>query len=100
MRPPALRSAGFDRPLVVAGAAGSSRWGYDPDLECYWAEVHVDGSPGEAGGTAGPVTARAGAVMATIGTEHLLLTLDSLARTLAAVLGVPDQDAYLALTSS
>lgn len=83
MTPHSRRDLGFEKPLMLPGWAGTARWGYDAVLECYWAEADH-----EAVGTV------------RIGPEHLLVTLGSLARTIAAALGLTDQEAYLALLSS
>lgn len=66
----------FVRELRLVGVPGS-RWGFDPDLGCFWAE---------AGGVR-------------LGPEELLVTVPSLARALAVRLGMGEDDAYLALTA-
>lgn len=78
------RTTPFERPLVLAGWAPGSRWGFDPGLECYWVEL----APRAGSGTA-----------VRVGPEHLITTLDGLARALARVAGAQPTEAYLALTA-
>lgn len=78
------RSTAFVRPLSLAGWAAGSRWGFDPALECYWAEL----TPSTAG--AAPVR---------IGPEHLISTVDGLSRAVARAGRLCAEDAFLALTA-
>lgn len=73
----------FERPLVVRGWSARSRWGFDPALECFWAELWP-----ESGGA--PVR---------IGPEHLVPTVDGLARVLGVAVALDGDEAYLALTA-
>lgn len=73
----------FERPLVLPGWSARSRWGLDPVLECYWFELWPDG--------AGPAVR--------IGPEHLVATVDGLARVLAVTVSLEPGSAYLALTA-
>ncbi|NCT90930.1 hypothetical protein GXB85_08225 [Cellulomonas sp. APG4] len=57
-------------------------WGYDRVLECFWAEVAF---PDERG-------------VVRVGVEHLVPTLAGLARVLAAHVGVPGDEVFVALT--
>ena len=71
------------RPLVLRGWSARSRWGYDPRLECFWLELWPE--------TCGaPVR---------IGPEHLVPTVDGLARVLTWALALEPDEAYLALTA-
>ncbi|WP_182111273.1 MULTISPECIES: hypothetical protein [unclassified Actinotalea] len=72
----------FERPTAVPGWR-ASRWGYDPALECYWAELARDAD---------------GRVLR-LGPERLLTTVPALARAVGHVTGVGDDVAYLALTA-
>lgn len=76
------RAQPFARPLPLPGWTPSS-WGYDPDLECFWAELRPDGG-------ADPVR---------IGPAHLITTVGGLARAVARCARVRDAEAYLALTA-
>ena len=77
----------FRRPVRLEGWSTGSAWGYDPVLECYWAElVRVPDA------AAVPDVVR-------IGPEHLLTTVTGLARAVAFATGAGDGDAYLALTA-
>lgn len=74
---------GFQRRLALPGWSPRSSWGRDPLLECFWLElVPEDDGP--------PVR---------IGPEHLVATVDGLARVLASALAVEEGTAYLALTA-
>lgn len=75
------RAEPFVRRLPLAGWSPSS-WGYDPSLECFWAELRPDD----------------GAAPLRIGPDHLIVTLPGLARAVARTARVPDAAAYLALT--
>lgn len=74
---------GLSRCLVLPGWSSRSRWGWDPALECYWARL----LPGEAGGRTVRVSRR-----------HLVPTLWSLARALAAEADLDAGLVYVALT--
>lgn len=76
------RSTAFVRPLAVAGWASGSRWGFDPALECYWAELAPPSR---------------GAPSVRVGPEHLIATVEGLSRALARAGRLPVEDAYLAL---
>jgi hypothetical protein len=87
----------FARHLRLAGWSDASRWGYDPVLECYWAELW----PVEAHGScdvARPDVAGPGGDVH-IGPEHLIGTVTGLARAVAFAVEVADRDVYLALTA-
>lgn len=73
----------FERPLVLPGWSVRSRWGRDTRLECLWLELWPEG----------------GGAPVRIGAEHLVATVDGLARALAAAVSVEPVDAYLALTA-
>lgn len=73
----------FERPLRVPGWSARSRWGFDPRLECFWVELWPE----------------AGDAPLRIGPEHLVATVDGLARVLAVAGEVDREDAYLALTA-
>jgi hypothetical protein len=81
VRPGGRRATPFVRPLRLRGWAPSS-WGYDPALECFWADLRPDGD-------AAPVR---------IGRRHLIATVPGLARAVARTARVPAAEAYLALT--
>lgn len=84
-RPTIRPSRPFVRALELTGWSARSVWGYDPDLECYWAELwRVDSDP---------------APLARVGVEHLITTVAGLAGAMATVAPVRDDDAYLALTA-
>lgn len=75
----------FRRALALPGWSPRSSWGYDPSLECYWAELwRLDGDHEPA---------------VRIGADHLVPTVTGLARAVSLGVGVPDVDAYLALTA-
>jgi hypothetical protein len=73
--------AGFAHVLTLAGWSG--RWGYDAVLECYWAELWPPDGDGHL----------------LIGAEHLVPTMSGLARAVSVRSGVPDVEAYLAMTA-
>ena len=77
---PAHPAAMWD--LRGPGISDGSRWGYDAVLECWWAEVVADD----------------GAVVR-IDAEHLIPTVDGLARALAWRLARSADDLYLVLTA-
>ncbi|GGB93640.1 UbiA family prenyltransferase [Cellulomonas carbonis] len=81
-RGPVPRTA-FDREVTRAGWSAGSRWGYDAELECYWAELWPEGA-------AEPVV---------VGAGHLITTLPGLARALAHAGHLAEGDALLALTA-
>lgn len=73
----------FARRLSLPGWSPRSSWGRDPLLECFWLElVPEDGGPS-----------------VRIGPEHLVATVDGLARVLASALVLEEGTAYLALTA-
>lgn len=74
---------GLSRRLVLPGWSSRSRWGWDPALECYWARL---------------VPARPGGRTVRVSRRHLVPTLASLARTLAAEAGLDAGLVYVALT--
>lgn len=75
------RAEPFVRPLPLAGWPSSS-WGYDPAMECFWAELRpVAGAP------------------VRIGPQHLITTVTGLARAVARTARVRHAAAYLALTA-
>lgn len=76
-----VRGHAFVRDGVLPG--WSARWGFDPVLEGYWAELLRDG-----GGPAVRISA-----------DHLITTVAGLARAVAFATAVPDTEAYLALTA-
>lgn len=76
----------FERRLELPGWSPSS-WGYDPTLECFWAELR----PQDGGESDG------GSVL--ISRDHLITTLPGLARAVARTARVPDAAAFLALTA-
>ena len=82
-----MRRADFSRKLDLPGWDGASRWGYDAELECYWAEIRSGGrsSACEPDRRVGP--------------EHLVATVGGLARAVAFAADVDDSEAYLALTA-
>lgn len=82
------RRGPFARGLVLSGWSERSAWGYDPVLECYWAELWRD---------AGPEPDLTPDVR--IGPEHLITTVTGLARVMAFTAEVADEAAYLALTA-
>lgn len=72
-------------PTSLPGWSRRSVWGFDASLEGYWAELwREDGDllPG-----------------VRIGPEHLIATLEGLARALARVTGVSADDLFVALTT-
>lgn len=78
-----LEVRAFQRPLVLPGWSSESRWGFDPRLECFWLELWPE---------------RGGACVR-VGPEHLVATVDGLARVLAARLSLAEGTVYLALTA-
>ena len=75
----------FRHALALDGWSARSVWGYDPELECYWAELwRAD-------------TDRVPAVR--IGVEHLVTTVDGLAGAMASAGRIPGAAAFLALTA-
>lgn len=84
--PASGRGERFVRPLVLPGWSPSS-WGYDPALECFWAELHPDDAAGS------------GRSSVLISRDHLITTLPGLARAVARTARVPDETALLALTA-
>lgn len=80
------RAAGdFRHGMALPGWSGRSSWGFDVELECFWAELwraEADVEP----------TVR-------IAREHLVPTVTGLARALGAAAGVPAEEAFLALTA-
>lgn len=81
----AIRAEPFAHSVVLDGWSARSVWGYDPDLECYWAELWRSSAD------------RVPAVR--IGVEHLVTTVDQLAGAMALWVELPAADAYLALTA-
>lgn len=79
-------SAGpFAHALALDGWSARSSWGFNPELECYWAELwRADTDRGPA---------------VRIGVEHLVTTVDGLAAALALAGRMPGADAFLALTA-
>ena len=80
------RAERFERRLALPGWSPSS-WGYDPTLECFWAELRPEADAGPAGASV------------LISRDHLITTLPGLARAVARSARVPDVAAYLALTA-
>lgn len=72
-------------PTSLLGWSRRSAWGYDASLEGYWAELWR-----EDGDLLPEVR---------IGPEHLIATLEGLARALARVTGVSADDVFVALTT-
>lgn len=68
------------RPLRLRGWEPSA-WGYDPALECFWADLVADD------GTRVRISPR-----------HLIATVPGLARAVARTAHVPPAEAFLALT--
>jgi hypothetical protein len=93
MRPAPERQP-FTRPLALRGWSVDSAWGYDPVLECYWADLRPAALPPHAAAEAPP---RLEPVV--IGPEHLISTVTGLARAVAFAAQVGDRDVYLALTA-
>nr|WP_297422391.1 hypothetical protein [uncultured Actinotalea sp.] len=81
LAPPAR--GGLTRRLVLPGWSERSRWGWDPGLECYWARL---------------VPPPGGGAVVAVSRRHLVPTLSSLARTLAAEAGLEEGLVYVALT--
>ena len=83
------RAERFERSLALPGWS-PSRWGYDPALESFWAELRPD-----------PVDALAGPERGTvlISRDHLITTLPGLARAVARSTRVADAAALRALTA-
>jgi len=79
------RAERFERRLALPGWSPSS-WGYDPALECFWAELRPEPGRGSPGGTV------------LISRDHLITTLPGLARAVASRARVPHAAALLALT--
>lgn len=76
------RATPFVRPLALGGRATGARWGFDPTLECYWAELTApDGT------------------RVRVGPEHLIVTVDGLSRAIAHAARLAPDEAYLALTA-
>jgi hypothetical protein len=79
------RHGRFAHPIVLDGWSPRSVWGYDPDLECYWAELwRTDADP--------VPTIR-------VGVEHLVTTVDGLAAAVSQLGRVRRGDAFMALTA-
>jgi hypothetical protein len=75
----------FAHALALDGWSARSVWGYDAELECYWAELwRADTDRGPA---------------VRIGVEHLVTTVDGLAGAMATAGRVPGTIAFLALTA-
>ena len=83
--PGALRAEPFAHAVALDGWSARSVWGYDPHLECYWAELWRSDTDG------GPAVR--------IGVEHLVTTVDGLADAMALAGRIPGVDAFLALTA-
>ncbi|WP_225754434.1 hypothetical protein [Actinotalea sp. Marseille-Q4924] len=71
------------RPVLLPGWSARSRWGWDPALECYWARL---------------VPLRRDGAVLEVSREHLVPTLASLARTVAARAALDDGLVFVALT--
>lgn len=69
--------------LVLPGWSPRSRWGWDPGLECFWARLVARGTDG---------------TDVEVSREHLLPTLASLARAVAARTGIDAGLVFVALT--
>ncbi len=80
------RAAGpFARSIALPGWSSRSAWGFDAELECFWAELwreDADERPA-----------------VRIGAEHLVPTVTGLARAVAGAAGLPPEEAFLALTA-
>lgn len=75
----------FAHALALEGWSARSTWGFDPELECYWAEMWRADSD------------RDPAVR--IGVEHLVTTVDGLAGAMTVAGRIPGTEAFLALTA-
>ena len=84
-RPRARAGAPFAHPIALDGWSPRSAWGYDPDLECYWAELWRRDAD------AGPAVR--------IGVEHLVTTVEGLAAAVQQVGRLRGGEAFLALTA-
>lgn len=82
---PRVGAGAFRRGLTLPGWSMASSWGFDAELECFWAELW-------------PADAEAGPVVR-VSREHLVPTVTGLARAVGAAVGVPADDAFLALTA-
>ena len=81
------RAAGaFCRGLDLAGWSLRSQWGFDPELECYWAELW------RADADARPAVR--------ISPAHLVPTMSGLARAVASATGAGVDEAFLGLTAT
>lgn len=63
------------------GGWRSSSWGYDPTLECFWADLRAEDERS-----------------VRIDARHLIPTVSGLARAVARTAKVPPAEVYLALT--
>ncbi len=79
------RRSRFAHRILLDGWSPRSAWGYDPDLECYWAELWR--------GDADPAPA------VRIGVEHLVTTVDGLAAAVSQQGCLRRGEAFLALTA-
>lgn len=79
------RAAGaFRRGLRLPGWSERSAWGFDAELECFWAELwRAEGDPEPA---------------VRVAREHLVPTVPVLARVVGAAVGLPPGEAFVALT--
>lgn len=84
-RPNERAGARFAHGIALDGWSPRSAWGYDPELECYWAELWRGD------------TDEAPAVK--IGVEHLVTTVDGLAAAVSQVGRLRGGEAFLALTA-
>lgn len=80
------RAAGaFARAIALPGWSPRSAWGFDAELECFWAELW------RADGDAEPAVR--------IGAEHLVPSVPGLARAVGRAAGLGPEAAFLALTA-
>ena len=79
-----MNARAFTRDVDLPGWSGQSVWGYDELLECYWANLWRDDDQVDAPRVA-------------ISSYHLIPTPNALARVVADLLGIDDDEAYLAL---
>lgn len=78
-------AGGFRRGLSLPGWSARSAWGFDAELECFWAELW------RADADAAPAIR--------IAPEHLVPTMPGLARALGVAAGLPAEEAFVALTA-
>ena len=79
-----MRAKAFKRDVDLPGWSEQSIWGYDELLECFWAELWRDED-------------RFDAPRIWISSYHLIPTVSALARVMADLIGMGQDEAYLAL---